>query len=73
MSADVHVIAVCGGTGEFSFLTREERLKLTEMVARHVDGQARLIVHASAVMPEEATEYAKHAADQGTDCLLELR
>jgi dihydrodipicolinate synthase/N-acetylneuraminate lyase len=47
LSADVHVIAVCGGTGEFSFLTREERLKLTEMAARH-------------------------AADQGADCLLVL-
>ena len=72
LSAGIHIIAVCGGTGEFSFLTREERLKLTEMVARHVDGQAKLIVHASAVMTEETIEYAKHAEDQGADCLLVL-
>ena len=72
LSAGVHIIAVCGGTGEFSFLTREERLALTEMVARHIDGRAKLIVHASAVMTQETIEYAKHAQDHGADCLLIL-
>ena len=72
LSAGIHIIAVCGGTGEFSFLTREERLKLTEMTARHIDGRAKLIVHASAVMTEETIDYAKHAQDQGADCLLVL-
>jgi len=72
LSAGIHIIAVCGGTGEFSFLTREERLALTEMVARHVDGQAKLIVHASAVMTQETIEYAKHAQHHGADCLLIL-
>ena len=72
LSAGVQVIAVCGGTGEFSFLTREERLMLTEMVAKHLDGRAKLIVHVSAVMTQETIEYAKHAEDQGADCLLVL-
>ena len=70
LSAGVQVIAVCGGTGEFSFLTREERLMLTEMVAKHLGGRAKLIVHVSAVMTQETIEYAKHAEDQGADCLL---
>ncbi|MCP4430069.1 MAG: dihydrodipicolinate synthase family protein [Gammaproteobacteria bacterium] len=72
LDAGIHVIAVCGGTGEFSFLSREERLKLTELVARHIDGRAKLIVHASAVMTEETIDYAKHAEGQGADCLLVL-
>ena len=72
ISAGVQVIAVCGGTGEFSFLTREERLMLTEMVAKHLGGRAKLIVHVSAVMTQETIEYAKHAEDQGADCLLVL-
>ena len=72
LSAGVQVIAVCGGTGEFSFLTREERLMLTEMVAKHLGGRAKLIVHVSAVMTQETIEYAKHAEDQGADCLLVL-
>ncbi|NNE63735.1 MAG: dihydrodipicolinate synthase family protein [Gammaproteobacteria bacterium] len=72
LEAGIHIIAVCGGTGEFSFLTREERLRLTELVARHIDGRAKLIVHTSAVMSEETIDYARHAEDQGADCLLVL-
>ncbi len=72
LNAGIHVIAVCGGTGEFSFLSREERLKLTELVARHIDGRAKLIVHTSAVMTEETIDYARHAEDHGADCLLVL-
>ena len=45
---------------------------MTEQVAKHVDGRAKLIVHASAVMTEETIEYAKHAEGVGADCLLVL-
>ena len=72
LEAGVHIIAVCGGTGEFSFLTGPERLSLTELVAKHVSGRAKLIAHVSAVMTEETIEYAKHAEDVGADCLLVL-
>ena len=72
LEAGVHIICVCGGTGEFSFLTPDERRSLTEQVAKHVDGRAKLIVHASAVMTEETIEYAKHAEGVGADCLLVL-
>ena len=60
------------GTGEFSFLTRSERLWLTELAAHHLAGQVNLIVHVSAVMTEETIEYAKHAEGCGADCLLVL-
>jgi len=72
LEAGIHIICVCGGTGEFSFLTTQERLSLAEIVAGQVDGQAKLIVHVSAVMTEETIEYAKHAEGLGADCLLVL-
>ena len=72
LEAGVHIIAVCGGTGEFSFLSKEERLKLTETVAKQIDGRAKLIVHVSAVMTEQTIEFAKHAQGAGADCLLVL-
>ena len=72
IDAGIHIIAVCGGTGEFSFLSRQERLELTELVAKQVDGRAKLIVHVSAVMTEETIDYARHAQDVGADCLLVL-
>ena len=72
LDAGVPVITACGGTGEFSFLRPAERRRIAEIVARHIAGQARLIVHASAVMTEETIEYAKHAEDLGADALLLL-
>lgn len=72
LEAGVDIVCVCGGTGEFSFLTRPERLRLTELVAEHLAGRARLIVHVSAVMTEETIEYARHAEGSGADCLLVL-
>ena len=72
VESGIHIICVCGGTGEFSFLTRQERLSLAEVVADQVNGQAKLIVHVSAVMTEETIEYAKHAEGLGADCLLVL-
>jgi len=70
--AGVHIIAACGGTGEFSFLTTDERRNLSELIAKHIDGNARLVVHASAVMTEETIEFAKHAQGIGADGLLIL-
>ncbi|MDH3452613.1 MAG: dihydrodipicolinate synthase family protein [Gammaproteobacteria bacterium] len=72
LEAGVPIIAACGGTGEFSFLRAQERRHVAEVVARHIEGQAQLIVHASAVMTEETIEYAKHAQDLGADALLVL-
>jgi 4-hydroxy-tetrahydrodipicolinate synthase len=72
LEAGVHIIATCGGTGEFSFLTKEERLRITEIIAEQINGQAKLVAHVSAVMTEEAIEFAKHAEGVGADCLLLL-
>ena len=72
IESGVHILCLCGGTGEFSFLTREERLHLTELAAEQINGRARLIVHVSAVMTEETIEYARHAEGVGADCLLVL-
>ncbi len=72
VEAGVHIICVCGGTGEFSFLTKQERMGVTELVADQIDGQTKFLVHVSAVMTEEAIEYAKHAEGLGADCLLVL-
>ncbi len=72
LEAGVHIIAACGGTGEFSFLTRDERISLTELIARRIDGKAKLLVHASAVMTEETIDYARHAQDCGANGLLIL-
>ena len=72
IEAGVHIIAVCGGTGEFPFLTTEEKRRIAELSARHIDGRARLIVQTSAIRTEDAVEASKHAEGCGADALLVL-
>ena len=40
LEAGVHSILVNGGTGEFAYLTREERRRLAELASEHIDGRA---------------------------------
>lgn len=72
LEAGVHVIAVCGGTGEFPFLSEAEKRHIAELSARHIDGRCKLIVQTSAIRTEDAIEASKHAEAQGADALLVL-
>ncbi|WP_298014976.1 dihydrodipicolinate synthase family protein [uncultured Castellaniella sp.] len=72
VEAGVHIIAVCGGTGEFPFLSTEEKRKIAEVAARHIGGRAKLIVQSSAIRTEDAIEASRHAEDLGADALLVL-
>ncbi len=68
----VHIIAVCGGTGEFAFLSREDRLRMAEIAAKRINGRAKLIVQTSAIRTSEAMEYARHAEGVGADTIMVL-
>ena len=72
LEAKVHIIAVCGGTGEFPFLTGPEKRQIAEIAARHIDGRCHLIVQTSAIRTEDAIEFSKHAESIGADALLIL-
>ncbi len=66
----VHIIAVNGGTGEFPFLTEEEKRKLAEVAVKRADGRAKVIVQTSAIRTEDAVENSRHAEGIGADALL---
>jgi 4-hydroxy-tetrahydrodipicolinate synthase len=72
VEAGVHIIAVCGGTGEFPFLSTEEKRRIAEVAARHIGGRTKLIVQSSAIRTEDAIEASRHAEDLGADALLVL-
>ena len=72
IEAGVHVIAVCGGTGEFPFLTEAEKRRIAEVSANHIGGRTKLIVQTSAIRTEDAIEASKHAEATGADALLVL-
>jgi len=72
LEAGIHIIAVCGGTGEFPFLTADEKRHIAELSARHIDGRAKLIIQTSAIITGEAIEFSRHAEGTGADALLVL-
>lgn len=72
LDAGIHIIAVCGGTGEFAYLSTQEKRRIAELSAKHIDGRAKLIVQTSAIRTDEAVEFSRHAEDIGADALLVL-
>jgi 4-hydroxy-tetrahydrodipicolinate synthase len=72
LEAGVHIILVCGGTGEFAYLRPDERHKIAEIAAKHINGRAGFMVQTSAINTRDAIESSKHAAGVGADCLLIL-
>lgn len=72
LEAGIHIILVCGGTGEFAYLRPDERKRIAEIASKHINGRAGFMVQTSTVNTVDAIEYAKHAEDVGADCLLIL-
>jgi len=72
LEAGIHIILVCGGTGEFAYLNKEEKKRITEVASKHINGRADFMVGTSAVNTVDAVEASKHAQDHGADALLIL-
>ena len=72
LEAGIHIILVCGGTGEFAYLRPDERKRITEIASKHINGRAGFMVQTSAINTGDAVEYARHAEGEGADCLLIL-
>jgi len=72
LEAGVHIILVCGGTGEFAYLRPEEKRKIQEIASKHIAGKAGFMVQTSTINTRDAIEAAKQAEGFGADCLLIL-
>jgi len=72
LEAGVHIVALCGGTGEFPFLSEAEKRRVIELGCRHIDGRAKVVAQTSAIRTEDSIEASKHAEGEGADCLLVL-
>ena len=68
----VQIIAINGGTGEFPFLSEDEKRKLAEVAVKRSNGRAKVVVQTSAIRTEDAVENSKHADGIGADALLIL-
>ena len=59
---------VCGSTGESFLLSKEERMKIMEIVKREAEGST-LIAHIGSLDERDACEMAKHAKALGYDAI----
>ena len=63
-------ICVCGSTGEFPSLTKEERLAIAETAVKHVNGRIKCLVGTAAETTAETIFYSKHAEEIGADGIM---
>ncbi|MDW7671441.1 MAG: 4-hydroxy-tetrahydrodipicolinate synthase [Bacillota bacterium] len=63
-------ICVCGGTGEFLSLSKEERLTVAETAVKHAAGRIKCLVGTASESTEDTIFYTKHAADIGADGVM---
>jgi len=67
---DVDGIVPCGTTGEFVYLSFEERKRLFDIAVDEVNGKKPVIAGTGACSTKHAIELAKYAADVGADACL---
>jgi 4-hydroxy-tetrahydrodipicolinate synthase len=72
LEAGVHIILVCGGTGEFPYLRHAEKRRIAEIAAKHIDGRAAFMVQTSAINTTDTIEESKHAEGLGADAVMVL-
>ncbi len=72
LEAGVHIILACGGTGEFAYLRPEEKRRLIEITAKHVEGKAAFVAQTSAISLRDTIEATLHAIDHGADAVMVL-
>jgi len=72
IDAGLDMILVCGGTGEFPFLTSDEKTRIARLAVDHIDGRKPVVVQTSAIRTEDAVAFSKQAEDLGADAVLVL-
>ena len=72
IEAKTDIILACGGTGEFAYLSTEEKRRLVENTGKHIDARASFVAQTSAISLRDTIDATKHAADHGADALMIL-
>ena len=63
---------VCGSTGEWWYLTQEERMKIADKVLATAAGRTKVMVHVGALSTRSSQQLARHAEKAGADAISVL-
>jgi 4-hydroxy-tetrahydrodipicolinate synthase len=66
----VHGLVALGSSGEFPYLTTDEKKRVVDIVVEQTNGRVPVIVCTSAIGTDEVTLLSKYAQDRGADGLL---
>jgi 4-hydroxy-tetrahydrodipicolinate synthase len=66
----VHGIVVCGSTGEFFTMTKEERKRVLAVTVETARRRVPIIAHTAALATSDAVELSKHAERAGAEVLM---
>ena len=72
IEAGLHGLVLGSGTGEYAYLSPEERRQLIKEGANHTDGRVPTIAQTTALSTSECIENAKFAEDAGASALMIL-
>jgi 4-hydroxy-tetrahydrodipicolinate synthase len=72
LDAKVDIILPCGGTGEFAYLSSDEKKRLIEITGKHIQGKAKMVAQTSAIYLADTINTTQHAADHGADAVMVL-
>ena len=66
----VHAVIPCGSTGEFAFLTKEEREKVVEITVDEVKKKVPVIAGSAACSTKETIDVSKNYQKMGVDAVM---
>ncbi len=72
IDAGVHGLVLCAGTGEFAFLSEDEKRRVIGSGCASVGGRVPVIAQTSAISTKDAIERAREAADLGASAVMVL-
>lgn len=72
IDAGVHGLVLCAGTGEFAFLSDDEKDRIIGLGVEIVDNRIPVIAQTSAITTTDAIERTRRAADQGASAAMVL-
>ncbi len=72
LDAGVHALVLCAGTGEFAFLSDEEKHRIISLGCEIVDGRVPTVAQTSAITTTDVIERSRQAIDGGASAVMVL-
>jgi dihydrodipicolinate synthase/N-acetylneuraminate lyase len=70
LEAGVHGLVLCSGTGEYAYLTDEEKQTLIQEGVKHINGRCPTIAQTTALSTNECIDKARAAEDSGASAIM---